>query len=62
MSGGNDAVRFFVSGDIENEIGPYKIPASRVQRLDSLGAEVRDEWMRPEALQKENFRVNLTPR
>jgi TonB-linked SusC/RagA family outer membrane protein len=60
ISGGNDAVRFFVSGDVENEIGPYKMPAFSVQRLESVGVEVRDEWMRPEALQKENFRVNLS--
>jgi TonB-linked SusC/RagA family outer membrane protein len=60
ISGGNDAVRFFVSGDLENEIGPYKMPGFSIRRLDSLGVGVRDEWMRPEALQKENFRVNLT--
>jgi TonB-linked SusC/RagA family outer membrane protein len=60
ISGGNEAVRFFVSGDLENEIGPYKMPGFSVRRLDSLGVAVRDEWMRPEALQKENFRVNLT--
>ena len=60
ISGGNDAVRFFVSGDLENEVGPYKMPGFSVRRLDSLGVAVRDEWLRPEALQKENFRVNLT--
>jgi outer membrane receptor protein involved in Fe transport len=36
------------------------MPGFSVRRLDSLGVSVRDEWMRPEALQKENFRINLS--
>ncbi len=36
MSGGNDAVRFFVSGDLENEIGPVKMPGF-AQTLARLG-------------------------
>src|SRR6185436_1299717 len=59
-SGGNDAVRFFFSGDLENETGPYKMPDFSIRRLDSLGVDMRGEWMRPEALQRSNFRVNVS--
>ena len=35
-SGGNEAVRFFVAGDLENEIGPIKMPGF-AQNLARLG-------------------------
>ena len=50
-SGGTDLVRFFVSGDIEHELGPVKMPAFYQHYFDSLGVSVRDEWMHPEELQ-----------
>jgi hypothetical protein len=49
-----------VSGDVENEIGPYKRCRHFGAATRRVGVEVRDEWMRPEALQKENFRINLS--
>ena len=58
-SGGNDAVRFFVSGGLENEIGPSGMPDFSVRRLDSLRTPIRDEWLHPEAYQKENVQANL---
>jgi TonB-linked SusC/RagA family outer membrane protein len=60
LSGGNEAVRFFMSGDVENETGPYKMPDFSIRRLDSLGIPMRHEWLRPEELQRENFRVNVS--
>jgi outer membrane receptor protein involved in Fe transport len=60
VSGGNEGVRFFAAGDIEQEIGPYKMPGFSVDRLQSLGVGVRREWMRPEALNKQNMRVNVS--
>jgi TonB-linked SusC/RagA family outer membrane protein len=59
-SGGSDAVRFFFSGDVENETGPYKMPDFSIRRLDSLGVPMKHEWLRPEELQRENFRVNIS--
>jgi len=59
-TGGNEAIRFFTSGALENETGPYKMPDFSSKRLDSLGIPTRHEWLRPEALQRENFRVNAT--
>ena len=58
-SGGNDAVRFFLSGGLENEIGPSSMPDFSVRRLDSLHTPIRDEWMHPEAYQKQNIQANL---
>ena len=59
-SGGADALTYFVSGDYEKELGVYTIPQFDRTRLDSLGVNVRQEWLRPNALEKQNFRVNLT--
>jgi TonB-linked SusC/RagA family outer membrane protein len=59
MSGGSDQVRFFVSGDLENEIGPLKMPSFGVAYFDSVHTKVRDEWLYPEALQRNSFRANV---
>ena len=59
-SGGSDAVRFFVSGDVRNEIGPVQMPGFARASLDSMGTPVRDEWQYPEQFQSENFRTNLS--
>ena len=60
ISGGNDAVRFFVSGDLDNEIGPIQMPGYEVQRFDSQNTPVRDEWFHPSAQQRSSFRGNLS--
>lgn len=59
-SGGTDIVRFFVSGDLQNEVGPFEMPAFARATLDSMGQKVQDQWLHPEAFQSENFRTNLT--
>ena len=59
-SGGSDAVRFFVSGDLNNEIGPLHMPQFAQRTLDSLGTPIRDEWVNPEAFQSQSFRVNIS--
>jgi TonB-linked SusC/RagA family outer membrane protein len=58
-SGGTDAVRYFVSGGLENETGPMKMPGFSVQRLDSVAGGVRSEWNSPEYYQKLNVNTNL---
>ena len=60
VNGGNEAVRYFVSGNLENEIGAMKMPDFAIQRLDSLQVPMRDHWMYPEALQMMNVRGNLS--
>ena len=55
VSGGNDAVRYFASGDLFNEVGPYKMPGFAQEWLqDSAQSSVRDEWVHPEAFQRQN--------
>jgi TonB-linked SusC/RagA family outer membrane protein len=60
-SGGSDQVRFFISGDLQNEIGPIEMPKFAQSTLvDSMGTPMRDEWLHPEALQTYNVRTNLS--
>ena len=60
-SGGSEQLRFFVSSDIENEIGPFKMPAFAQQWLDSVDASPPlDHWVHPEAYQKASARLNMT--
>lgn len=59
VSGGNDIVRFYASGDVDNETGPIQMQNFYVQRFDSLKVPVRDEWYHPEAQQRSSFRGNL---
>lgn len=59
-SGGTEAVRYFVSGGLENETGPMKMPEFSVQRLDSVAGGVRPEWYRPEYYQKLNVNTNIS--
>ena len=61
VSGGSDAVRYFVSGDLFNEVGPYKMPGFAQEWLrDTAQSSVRDEWIHPEAYQRQNIRANLS--
>jgi len=60
-SGGSDRVRFFVSGDVQNELGPIHMPQfAQATLVDSLGIKMRDEWLNPEAFQSYNVRTNLS--
>ena len=59
VSGGSEAVRFFVSGEADNEIGPIQMPAFEVQRFHDAKVAVQEQWMHPEAQAKLNFRANL---
>jgi TonB-linked SusC/RagA family outer membrane protein len=60
VTGGSDAVRYFVSAGLQNEIGPFKMPDFAQATLDSMGSSVRDEWLYPEAYQQQNLRANIS--
>jgi TonB-linked SusC/RagA family outer membrane protein len=60
VSGGSEAVRYFVSGDLENELGPVKMPNHDIQTFQTAGIPVRDEWINPEALQRQSIRGNVS--
>jgi TonB-linked SusC/RagA family outer membrane protein len=59
VSGGNQSVRFFVSGEADNEIGPIEMPQYEVARFHAEKTEVLEQWMHPIAQAKLNFRTNL---
>jgi TonB-linked SusC/RagA family outer membrane protein len=60
VSGGSDLIRFFASGDVDNETGPIQMPAYELARFDSSHVPVRDEWYHPSAQQRSSFRGNLS--
>ena len=59
VSGGSDAIRYFLSGEWEKEIGVYDVPRFDVVRLDTTLGRIRFEHRRPNAMQRGNFRANL---
>lgn len=59
VRGGSEAIRYFVSGEWEDEVGVLEIPGFDVRRLNRDAVDIRDEWMRPNALEKVSARANL---
>ena len=59
VSGGSEAIRYFLSGETEEEIGVLRIPQFEVQRLRRNNIAIRDEWMRPNALDRVSGRANI---
>jgi len=60
VNGGSEALRYFVSGDLENELGPVKMPQHDIATFQSQNIPVRDEWIHPEALQRQSIRGNMS--
>ena len=59
VSGGTDAVRYFLSGDFQSELGPVKMPQHDINTFLSQGVSVREESVNPELLQGMNLRANV---
>ncbi|MBY0492529.1 MAG: SusC/RagA family TonB-linked outer membrane protein [Gemmatimonadaceae bacterium] len=61
VSGGNDKVQFFVSGQTEAETGIYKMPDSEVTRLQARRGvpSLPSDVMRPNALARNSLRANV---
>ncbi len=60
-SGGNDALKFFMSGDLQNEIGAIQMPAfAQATLVDSMSVPMQGVWKNPEALQSYGMRTNLS--
>lgn len=59
VSGGSDALRYFISGDRVADIGPMGLPPIDRHRFDSLGVAVRPEMERPSQLHQYSFRSNI---
>src|SRR6266699_3180553 len=60
VAGGVPAIRYFVSGDFERELGYLKMPAFDQQRLEAeRGTAIPDYQLRPNALRKVSLRGNI---
>jgi TonB-linked SusC/RagA family outer membrane protein len=59
VQGGSETLRYFVSGEREDEMGVLKLPDFEKQRLDSAGTVIPDNVARPNDQYKYNFRSNL---
>src|SRR5688500_9260989 len=59
VSGGTAALRFFVSGEMEDEIGPIRMPEVDRARFRAAGTSLREEWTKPERLGRASIRANL---
>jgi TonB-linked SusC/RagA family outer membrane protein len=59
VSGGSEAVRFFVAGEGEKEIGVLELPAFERQRFNAAGLPIRSWTDRPNALGRGSLRMNL---
>jgi TonB-linked SusC/RagA family outer membrane protein len=58
-SGGNEAVRYFISGEREDEIGHITLPEFERRRLKASNIPIRDHVSRPNTMEKYSTRVNL---
>ena len=59
VSGGSDAVRYFVSAEQEGELGVLSLPEFERQRMDSSGIPIREWTSRPNQLDRRSLRLNL---
>jgi len=60
VTGGSDAVHFYVSGDLENEVGPIRMPQFAQQYLaDTALDPAQGIEINPEVFQRQTVRANL---
>ncbi len=59
LSGGTDAVRYFLAGEREEETGVMKLPPFEEARLQRQNIPIREWTDRPNALARNTVRMNL---
>ncbi|MFL5606028.1 MAG: TonB-dependent receptor domain-containing protein, partial [Gemmatimonadaceae bacterium] len=60
-NGGSETVRFFVSGNLDNEFGPIQMPAQDIAYYENvLHVPVTGQMFHPRQQQKMNFRTNVS--
>jgi TonB-linked SusC/RagA family outer membrane protein len=59
LSAGTEAVRYFVSGEREEETGVLELPPFEVRRLNAEKTPIRDWVKRPNTLERNSVRLNL---
>jgi TonB-linked SusC/RagA family outer membrane protein len=61
VSGGSQSLQYFVSGEYNREMGPYKMPQAEISRLEAeRGAPVPYRQIHPNADGRVNLRSNLS--
>jgi TonB-linked SusC/RagA family outer membrane protein len=61
VSGGTERMQYFVSGDYNHELGPYKMPQAEISRLEKeRGSAVPYNQIYPNADGRSNVRANLS--
>jgi TonB-linked SusC/RagA family outer membrane protein len=61
VSGGSERNQYFVSGDYNHELGPYKMPQAEISRLEKeRGSAVPYNQIFPNADARANLRANLS--
>jgi TonB-linked SusC/RagA family outer membrane protein len=60
LSGGTEMVRYFVSGEFENETGVLKLPEFERRALSGGPTEIPDFISRPNSLRRKTGRANLS--
>jgi TonB-linked SusC/RagA family outer membrane protein len=61
VQGGATALQYFLSGDVEHDQGPYKMPTAEINRLVAeRGTSIGDDQIYPNANKQVNLRSNLT--
>ena len=59
VGGGTEAVRYFVSADVQKETGPFGLPAVNQRYFDSTAVATQDFWLHPNVLGQASFRANV---
>ena len=59
VSGGTEAVRYFLSAEDENEIGLLELPQFERQRMDSTGIPIHPWTERPNTMLRRSLRSNV---
>jgi len=59
LSAGTEAVRYFVSGEHEEETGVLELPPFEVRRLNEEKTPIRDWVKRPNTLDRNSVRLNV---
>lgn len=59
LSGGTDAVRYFVAGEREDETGVLELPKFEYRRFEEQNLPLHDWTRRPNALGKNSLRANV---
>jgi TonB-linked SusC/RagA family outer membrane protein len=59
VSGGTETATYYLSGEYENEVGPFRLPTMEEDSIRGARGEVPDNQIRPNALERVSLRANV---